>query len=129
MGLVWFSIGVVVGALLRVILPLVIALWARRWRSGLIALPLILAVLILAGIAAAAPPLGHGLLRRRAGRLVGERPQSGGCRRDELTGLSATRVKPVGCGFRGGDEVPQRRQCAADAAWGARLLLARRRRQ
>jgi hypothetical protein len=63
MGLVWFFIGVVVGALLLVILPLVIALLGAALAIGIfIALPLILAILILAGIAAAAPPLGYGLL-------------------------------------------------------------------
>jgi hypothetical protein len=63
MGLVWFFIGVVVGALLLVILPLVIALLGAALAIGIfIALPLILAILILAGIVAAAPPLGYGLL-------------------------------------------------------------------
>ena len=63
MGLVWFFIGVVVGALLLVILPLVIALLGAALTIGVfIALPLILAILILAGIVAAAPPLGYGLL-------------------------------------------------------------------
>jgi hypothetical protein len=63
MGLVWFFIGVIVGALLLVILPLVIALLGAALAIGVfIALPLILAILILAGIVAAAPPLGYGLL-------------------------------------------------------------------
>jgi hypothetical protein len=63
MGLVWFFIGVVVGALLLVILPLVIALLGAALAIGVfIALPLILAILILAGIVAAAPPLGYRLL-------------------------------------------------------------------
>jgi hypothetical protein len=58
MGLVWFFIGVIVGALLLVILPLVIALLGAALAIGVfIALPL-----ILAGIVAAAPPLGYGLL-------------------------------------------------------------------
>ncbi len=63
MGLVWFFIGVIVGALLLVILPLVIALLGAALAIGIfIALPLILAILILAGVVAAAPPLGYGLL-------------------------------------------------------------------
>jgi hypothetical protein len=63
MGLVWFFIGVVIGGLLLVILPIVIAVLGAVLAIGiLIALPLILAILILVGIVAAAPPLGYGLL-------------------------------------------------------------------
>ena len=63
MGLVWFFIGVVVGALLLVILPLVVAVLGAALAIGfLVALPLILAILILVGILAAAPALGYGLL-------------------------------------------------------------------
>ncbi len=63
MGLIWFVIGVVVGALLLVILPLVIAIMGAALAIGIvIALPLILAVLILVGIVGAAHALGYGLL-------------------------------------------------------------------
>jgi hypothetical protein len=63
MGLVWFFIGVVIGALLLVILPLVIAVLGAALAIGIVvALPLILAILILVGILAAAPALGYGLL-------------------------------------------------------------------
>jgi hypothetical protein len=63
MALIWFFIGVVVGLLLLVVLPLVIAALGAVLAVGIvILLPLILAVLILAGIVAAAPALGYGLL-------------------------------------------------------------------
>lgn len=63
MGLVLFLFGVIVGALLLVILPLVIAAIGAMLAIGIIvALPLILAILILVGVIAAAPALGYGLL-------------------------------------------------------------------
>jgi len=63
MGLVWFFIGAVVGALLLVILPLAVAVLGAALAIGIVvALPLILAILILVGILAAAPALGYGLL-------------------------------------------------------------------
>lgn len=56
-------IGVIVGALLLIILPLFIAvLGVARAVGVVIALPLILAVLILIGFVAVAPALGWGLL-------------------------------------------------------------------
>jgi hypothetical protein len=62
-GLFYFFIGAIVGALLLVILPLFIAMLGAALAIGIfIALPLILAVLILIGIVAAAPALGYGLL-------------------------------------------------------------------
>jgi len=63
MGLVYFVIGVIVGALLLIVLPLFIAvLGVALAVGGVIALPLILAVLILIGFIAVAPALGWGLL-------------------------------------------------------------------
>jgi hypothetical protein len=63
MGLFYFFIGVIVGALLLLILPLFIAVLGAALAIGIfIALPLILAVLILIGIIALAPALGYGLL-------------------------------------------------------------------
>ena len=63
MGLIWFFIGALVGALLLVILPLVVAaLGVMLALSIVVALPLILAILILVGVVAAAPGLGYGLL-------------------------------------------------------------------
>jgi hypothetical protein len=63
MGLIWFFIGVVVGALALVVLPLVVAALGAALAIGfLVALPLILAIMILIGILAAAPALGYGLL-------------------------------------------------------------------
>jgi hypothetical protein len=63
MALIWFFIGAVVGALLLVILPLVVAVLGAVLAIGLlVALPLILATLILAGALAATPALGYGLL-------------------------------------------------------------------
>jgi hypothetical protein len=63
MGLFYFLIGVIVGALLLVSLPLVIAVLGTALAIGIfIALPLLLAVLIMIGIIALAPALGYGLL-------------------------------------------------------------------
>ena len=63
MALIWFFIGVIVGALLLVTLPLVVAVLGAALAIGfVIAFPLILAILILVGVLAAAPALGYGLL-------------------------------------------------------------------
>ena len=63
MGILYFFIGVVVGALLLLILPLFIAVLGAALAIGfVVTLPLILAVLILIGIVALAPALGYGLL-------------------------------------------------------------------
>jgi len=63
MGFFYFIFGVVVGTLLLVLLPLLIAVLGAALAVGfLIALPLIVAVLILVGIVAAAPAVGYGLL-------------------------------------------------------------------
>ena len=63
MGLLYFVIGVIVGALLLIVLPLFIAVLGVALAVGVvIALPLILAVLILIGFVAVAPALGWGLL-------------------------------------------------------------------
>jgi len=61
MGLFYFIIGVIVGALLLVLLPAFIAVLGVALAVGLvIALPLI-AVLVLVGIIALAPAIGYGL--------------------------------------------------------------------
>jgi hypothetical protein len=63
MGLILFFFGVVVGAMLLVILPLVVAVLGAVLAIGvLVGLPLLLGVLILAGAIAAAHALGYGLL-------------------------------------------------------------------
>ena len=63
MGLLYFVIGVIVGALLLIVLPLFIAVLGVALAVGVvIALPVILAVLILIGFIAVAPALGWGLL-------------------------------------------------------------------
>jgi hypothetical protein len=63
MGLLYFVIGVIVGALLLIVLPLFIAVLGVTMAVGVvIALRLILAVLILIGFVAVAPALGWGLL-------------------------------------------------------------------
>src|SRR5246127_4259234 len=62
MGFLFFVIGVLVGIVLLVLLPLFIAVLGAALAIGLvIALPLIAAVLILIGIVALAPGLGYGL--------------------------------------------------------------------
>jgi antibiotic biosynthesis monooxygenase (ABM) superfamily enzyme len=62
MGLLYFVISVIVGALLLIVLPLFIAVLGMALAVGIvIALPLILAVLILIGFIAMAPALGWGL--------------------------------------------------------------------
>ena len=61
-GFFFFVIGVLVGIVLLVLLPLFIAVLGAALAIGLvIALPLIAAVLILIGIVALAPGLGYGL--------------------------------------------------------------------
>ncbi len=63
MGLIWFLVGVVFGAMLLVILPLVVAVLGVVLALGLlIALPFLFGVLILAGVLAGANALGYGLL-------------------------------------------------------------------
>ena len=63
MGFLWFVIGAVVGALLLVVLPLLVAVLGAVLAIGLlVALPLLFAILILVGVLAAAPGLGYGLL-------------------------------------------------------------------
>ena len=62
MGFFFFVIGVLVGIVLLVLLPLFIAVLGAALAIALvIALPLIAAVLILIGIVALAPGLGYGL--------------------------------------------------------------------
>ncbi len=62
MGFFFFIIGVLVGMLLLVLLPLFIAVVGAVVAIALvIALPLIAAVLILVGIVAMAPAIGYGL--------------------------------------------------------------------
>ena len=62
MGLFYFIIGVIVGALLLVLLPAFIAVLGVALAVGLvIAVPLIAAVLVLVGIIALAPAIGYGL--------------------------------------------------------------------
>jgi len=63
MGFFYFVIGVIVGVLLLVLLPLFIAALGVVVAIGIvIALPLIAAVLVLVGIIAVAPAVGYGLL-------------------------------------------------------------------
>jgi hypothetical protein len=62
MGFLFFIIGVLVGMLFLVLLPLFIAALGVVVAIGLvIALPLIAAALILIGIVALAPAIGYGL--------------------------------------------------------------------
>ena len=62
MGFLFFIIGVFVGMLFLVLLPLFIAVLGAVVAIGLvIALPLIAAALILIGIVALAPAIGYGL--------------------------------------------------------------------
>lgn len=62
MGFFFFIIGVLVGTLLLVLLPLFIAVLGAVAAIGLvIALPLIAAILILVGIVSLAPAIGYGL--------------------------------------------------------------------
>ena len=62
MGFFFFVVGVLVGTLSLVLLPLFIAVLGAVVAIGLvIALPLIAAVLIIIGIVSLAPPIGYGL--------------------------------------------------------------------
>ncbi len=62
MGFFFFVVGVLVGTLLLVLLPLFIAVVGVIVAIGIvIALPVIVAVLILFGIIAVAPAIGYGL--------------------------------------------------------------------
>jgi hypothetical protein len=62
MGFFFFIVGVLVGTLLLVLLPLFIAVVGVVVAIGIvIALPVIAAVLILFGIIAVAPAIGYGL--------------------------------------------------------------------
>jgi hypothetical protein len=63
MGLFYFVIGVIVGTLLLILLPLFIAVLGVALAIGVvIALPLIAALLVLLGLVAIAPAVGYGLL-------------------------------------------------------------------
>ena len=63
MGFFYFIIGVIIGALLLVLLPLFIAALGVAVAIGVVvALPLIAALLVLVGVIAVAPAVGYGLL-------------------------------------------------------------------
>jgi hypothetical protein len=63
MGLFYFIIGVIVGTLLLILLPVFIAMLGVVLAVGVvIALPLIAALLVLLGLIAVAPAIGYGLL-------------------------------------------------------------------
>jgi hypothetical protein len=63
MGLFYFIIGVIVGTVLLILLPLFIAVLGVALAIGVvIALPLIAALLVLIGLVAVAPAVGYGLL-------------------------------------------------------------------
>jgi hypothetical protein len=63
MGFIWFVFGAVVGLLLLFVLPIVVAMLGAALAIGLlVALPGILAILILVGVFSAAHALGYGLL-------------------------------------------------------------------
>jgi hypothetical protein len=63
MGLLYFIIGVIVGTLLLILLPLFIAVLGVALAIGVvIALPLIAAALVLFGLIALAPAIGYGLV-------------------------------------------------------------------
>jgi hypothetical protein len=63
MGLFYFVIGVIVGTLLLILLPLFIAVLGVALAIGVvIALPLIAALLVLLGLVTVAPAVGYGLL-------------------------------------------------------------------
>lgn len=62
MGFFYFIIGVIIGTLLLVLLPLFIAVLGVALAIGVvIALPLIAAFLVLVGLIAVAPAVGYGL--------------------------------------------------------------------
>jgi hypothetical protein len=63
MGLFYFVIGVIVGTLLLILLPLFIAVLGVALAIGVvITLPLIAALLVLLGLVTVAPAVGYGLL-------------------------------------------------------------------
>lgn len=63
MGLFYFVIGVIVGILLLILLPLFIAVLGVALAIGVVvALPLIASLLVLFGLVAVAPAVGYGLL-------------------------------------------------------------------
>jgi hypothetical protein len=63
MGLLYFIIGVIVGTLLLILLPLFIAVLGVALAIGVvIALPLIAADVVLFGLIAVAPAIGYGLV-------------------------------------------------------------------
>jgi hypothetical protein len=63
MGLIYFIVGVIVGTVLLILLPLFIAVLGVALAIGVvIALPLIAALLVLIGLVAVAPAVGYGLL-------------------------------------------------------------------
>jgi hypothetical protein len=63
MALFYFVMGVIIGVLLLVLLPLFIAVLGVALAVGIVvALPLIAAILVLVGIIALAPAVGYGLL-------------------------------------------------------------------
>ena len=63
MGFFYFIIGVIVGTLLLVLLPVFIAVLGVAAAIGIvIALPLIVAVLVFVGLIALAPAIGYGLI-------------------------------------------------------------------
>jgi hypothetical protein len=63
MGLFYFIIGVIVGTLLLILLPVFIAVLGVALAIGVvIALPLIAALVVLLGLVAIAPAVGYGLL-------------------------------------------------------------------
>lgn len=75
MGLFYFLIGVIVGALLLVILPLFVAVLGATLAIGIfVALPLVVAGLILIGISPVACAGLRSAARRDPGRIVVERP-------------------------------------------------------
>ena len=63
MGLFYFIVGVIVGTLLLILLPVFIAMLGVVLAVGVvIALPLIAALLVLLGLIAVAPAIGYGFL-------------------------------------------------------------------
>jgi hypothetical protein len=62
MALLWFLLGIVIGLLGFVLLPLLVAVLGAVCALGLVVVvPLLLAVLILGGILSAAPTIAYGL--------------------------------------------------------------------
>jgi hypothetical protein len=63
MGLFYFIVGVIVGTLLLILLPVFIAVLGVALAIGVVvALPLIAAALVLFGLIAVAPAIGYGFL-------------------------------------------------------------------